>query len=476
MQETTKTFSYTAQRSSYLTIIGTFGFMIVLESCVTLLMISIFVHNVPLKFALSGAFICFVLYLFGRLLAPLWTKHRLTTTHLQLHYGSTFDASIPRDCIASAQPAREKVTAFESGSARFDAKKQRIVACFSEQGQVLLHLKQPLSFKIGRKIYTTSTLLVNVDQRDLFLAAFSLLPSPMGVINLAPTLLVGRDDERKGVQGESDDKHAMGYKKYPGGYEANTLRASENPSPAIRLENLTRTFGTFTAVDNLNMTLQPGEIYGFLGSNGAGKTTTIKMLVGLLQPNSGSACIAGHDMWNEPLPAKKALGYVADRALFYERLTGREFLTFLAQVRKLPSTKALQRIAYLLDLLELTDFADRVCGAYSFGMKRKLALAGALLHQPEVLILDEPLNGLDPRSARRLKDLFIDLANNGTTILLSTHDLASAEALCHRIGIIHKGRLLAEGSASELRQIAAAPDLEAVFLNLTNENLEEVSV
>lgn len=235
----------------------------------------------------------------------------------------------------------------------------------------------------------------------------------------------------------------------------------------IFTEGLTRNFKTFTAVDNLNLSISQGEIYGFLGSNGAGKTTTMKMLVGLLEPSAGHASIAGHEVWKQPLAAKTVLGYVADRSLLYERLTGREFLQFLGQLRGIPQVEATQRIEHLLDLLELTEHADRVCGAYSFGMKRKLALVGALLHQPQVLILDEPLNGLDPRSARRLKDLFIELANAGTTILLSTHDLATAEAVCHRVGIIHRGKLLAEGSAAELKQMAAMPDLESVFLNLT---------
>jgi ABC-2 type transport system ATP-binding protein len=226
----------------------------------------------------------------------------------------------------------------------------------------------------------------------------------------------------------------------------------------------------------LNMAVHRGEIYGFLGSNGAGKTTTMKMLVGLLQPSAGHAWIAGRDVWAEPLAAKAALGYVPDRSVLYERLTGREFLQFLAQMRGIPQIVAEERITQLLDLLELAEHADRLCGAYSFGMKRKLALAGALLHKPEVLILDEPLNGLDPRSARRLKDLFVELTTDGTTILLSTHDLATAEAVCNRIGIIHRGQLLAEGTASELRQLASAPDLESVFLNLTGEQQEGGSV
>ncbi|QBD83682.1 ABC transporter ATP-binding protein [Ktedonosporobacter rubrisoli] len=245
---------------------------------------------------------------------------------------------------------------------------------------------------------------------------------------------------------------------------------------AIRIEGLVRRFAGFTAVDNLQLHIPYGEIYGFLGSNGAGKTTTIKMLVGLLEPDSGKAWIAGHNMWAEPVAAKAALGYVADRSILYERLSGREFLGFLGQVRGLSLAETEERTAHLLALLELSEYAERLCGSYSLGMKRKLALAGALLHQPQVLILDEPFNGLDPRSTRHLKDLLLQLAQAGTAIMLSTHDLAIAEEICQRVGIIHRGKLLAEGSATELRQLARASNLEAVFLNLTNRQPEEASI
>jgi len=238
---------------------------------------------------------------------------------------------------------------------------------------------------------------------------------------------------------------------------------------AIRAENLTRCFKGFTAVDNLNLSVHRGEIYGFLGSNGADKTTTMKMLVGLLQPDCGRVWIAGSDVWKESLVAKAAFGYVADHIMLYDRLTGREFLDFLAQIRGTPEQVASERIEQLLDVLELRDRADTACGTYSFGMKRKLAIAGALIHKPQVLILDEPLNGLDPLSARRLKDLFAELVADGSAIFLSTHDLATAESICHRVGIIHKGRLLVEGSSSDLRQIAGAPGLEDAFLSLTAE-------
>lgn len=248
----------------------------------------------------------------------------------------------------------------------------------------------------------------------------------------------------------------------------------QNITLAIRTQQLTRSYKQVMAVDGLDLAVQRGEIYGFLGANGAGKTTTMKMLVGLLQPDAGRVWIDGHDMWSgsASLVAKAALGYVADRAMLYERLTGREFLAFLAQLRGIPRREANERIEQLLALLDLKERAESACGAYSFGMKRKLALAGALVHQPTVLILDEPLNGLDPLSARRLKDLFIELASQGTTVFLSTHDLATAESICHRVGIIQRGRLLIEGSAAELRQLAAASNLEDVFLTLTEQEVE----
>jgi ABC-type multidrug transport system ATPase subunit len=456
MQEVEKTFTYTAQRRAYLSFIGTFAFMLLAESSVVVLLISIFIHNNLLKFGLLSAYACFLLYLFfARLLATLWTKHRLTLTSLHLHYGHGFKVSIPRASISSAQPVRERLTMFEPASARYDAKKQCIIASFSEHGQVLLRLAQPTTLKMGRTMHTVESILINVDQRATFLAA----------LDLSTQLATLKAQDMMPIQQYDDTVLPLT------GLQATTSALAVD-TPAISIEGLTRTFDAFRAVDNLNITIQAGEIYGFLGSNGAGKTTTMKMLAGLLQPSAGHIRIAGYDVWAESLAAKAHLGYAADRAILYERLTGREFLQFLAQIRKISQAEAKQRIAYLLNLLDLTEQADRLCGAYSLGMKRKLALAGALLHQPRVLVLDEPLNGLDPRSARRLKDLFAKLAGNGTAILLSTHDLASAEALCHRIGIIHQGRLLVEGSASELRAYAAAPDLEAVFLQLTADELE----
>jgi ABC-2 type transport system ATP-binding protein len=244
---------------------------------------------------------------------------------------------------------------------------------------------------------------------------------------------------------------------------------------AIRTQALCRKYDDFTAIEQLDLVIGQGEIYGLLGSNGAGKTTTIKMLVGLLKPTSGDVWINGYHLVSDALKAKASLGYVADHSMLYERLTGKEFLKFVAQLRGIPRNVAEGHIQELIDLLELGSYANKACATYSLGTKRKVSLAGALLARPAVLVLDEPLNGLDPRSARRMKDLFLKLATEKTCVLLSTHDLATAEAICHRVGIIHQHHLLLEGSAGELRTRLCAPDLETVFLQLTSEQSEALA-
>ncbi len=463
MQEAIKTFSYTAQRGSYLNIVGVFIFLLIVEGGAIELPIALFVSILWLKLAMLAVTIGLYLYIIMLLLFPLWTKHHLTATHFHLRYGLSLNVSIPRSAISNVQAIRKSSSRIQPISARYEAHSQRIVACFSDQGMVMLTLNQPLALRLGLQTRTTTHILLNVDQRDGLLNALTAAQT-----SIADVPTTGRTTSMSEPT-HTDNLTSTHMNNSFSSLISPTGHAVDTSAVAIRIEGLTRRFVNFTAVATLYMTIRRGEIYGFLGSNGAGKSTTIKMLVGLLQPSTGRVWIADHDAWTEPLVVKKLLGYVADHALLYERLTGREFLDFLAQLRGLPKAVADERITSLLDMLELTEHADRLCGAYSFGMKRKLSLAGALLHQPAILILDEPLNGLDPRSARRIKDLFLALAAQGTTIVLSTHDLATAETVCHRVGIFHKGHLLTEGSAAELRQLAAAPDLETVFLNLTSE-------
>jgi ABC-2 type transport system ATP-binding protein len=238
----------------------------------------------------------------------------------------------------------------------------------------------------------------------------------------------------------------------------------------IKLENVTKLYGTKTAVDDLNLDIAAGELFAFLGPNGAGKTTTIKMMCGLLFPSKGRVLIGGHDMQYDGDRARPLLSYVPDQPYLYERLTGREFLQFIADMYGLPADFARERIALVIDQFELAPFVDQLTEQYSHGMRQRTVFAAALVHEPRVLIVDEPTVGLDPRSVRQLKDLLRRQANQGTTVFLSTHTLDIAQELADRIGIVQQGKLICCGTFEEIRKQAAVDgDLEDVFLTLVKE-------
>jgi ABC-2 type transport system ATP-binding protein len=240
-------------------------------------------------------------------------------------------------------------------------------------------------------------------------------------------------------------------------------------SPTIRANGLTKRFGKFAAVSDVSFEVGAGEVFGFLGPNGAGKTTTIRMLTGLVRPSSGSARVAGFDIAAEPREVKRRVGYLAETPYLYSKLSGREFLAFMGGLYEVPPALARSRAERLLSLFELAEKADDLVESYSHGMRQKLALAGAMLHEPPVLFLDEPTSGLDPRSARLVKDLLVALVERGHTVFLSTHVLEIAEHLCHRVGIIDHGQVVATGTLDELRHQAhvEAYTLEDIFLQLT---------
>lgn len=237
----------------------------------------------------------------------------------------------------------------------------------------------------------------------------------------------------------------------------------------IKIENLSKSYnkGAVKAVDNLNLHVRRGEIFGFLGPNGAGKTTTIKMIVGLLNPDSGSIKINGFDNQKEALKSKRSIGYVPDNPEVYDRLTGIEYLNFMADVYQIPTEIRKERIAYFLEMFNLTDAAEDLIKSYSHGMKQKIVLIGALIHEPALWVLDEPMVGLDPKSSHLLKDLMRKHCDKGNTVFFSTHVLEVAEKLCDRIGIINKGKLIAIGSLDELKHGDQADSLENIFLELT---------
>jgi ABC-2 type transport system ATP-binding protein len=237
----------------------------------------------------------------------------------------------------------------------------------------------------------------------------------------------------------------------------------------IEITNLTKRYGNIQAVSDLTLKITLGEFFGFLGPNGAGKTTTIKILAGLLKPTSGAVRLCGLDIQQQPLEAKRIIGFIPDRPFIYQKLTGREFLRFVAGLYELERAIYPKRIERLLDMFELTEWGDELIESYSHGMKQKLVMSSALLHQPKILIVDEPMVGLDPKGTRLVKEIFKRVSDEGTTIFMSTHSLEVAEQMCHRIGIIQRGSLIAQGTIQELQQMAQTTmtKLEDIFLELT---------
>ncbi len=229
-----------------------------------------------------------------------------------------------------------------------------------------------------------------------------------------------------------------------------------------------KSYGDKTAVSDVNISVNAGEIFGFLGPNGAGKTTTIKMIAGLLRPTSGTVRVGGYDVISQPVQAKAACGYVPDEPNLYAKLTGRELLRFVSDLYGLDSAQSARRSEELLRLFGLVDAADETTDSYSHGMKQKTSLAAALVHDPKVLILDEPTVGLDPKSARLIKDLLRQMAERGAAVMLSTHILEIAQNMCDRIAIINQGKVIASGTMDELRQLGQGESsLEDIFLSLT---------
>jgi ABC-2 type transport system ATP-binding protein len=242
----------------------------------------------------------------------------------------------------------------------------------------------------------------------------------------------------------------------------------------IELKNVSKRYGTKTAVHDLSLSVPAGELFAFLGPNGAGKTTTIKMLCGLLFPTSGEVRVGGFDLKTQGDQARQLISYVPDQPYLYDKLTGREFLQFIADLYGMPADKAAARMEHVIELFRLQEFVDDLSERYSHGMRQRTVFAAALIHEPKLLIVDEPTVGLDPKSIRLLKDLLRAEANRGTTVFLSTHALDIAQELADRIGIVEHGRLIGCGTLESLRKLASRDgSLEDVFLKLTEEAAAE---
>ncbi len=240
----------------------------------------------------------------------------------------------------------------------------------------------------------------------------------------------------------------------------------------IELIGLTKRYGSFTAVDAIDLRVPKGELFGFLGPNGAGKTTTLRMIAGILRPTAGTIRIGGVDISADPIAAKTMLGFIPDRPFIYEKLTGAEFLRFVGGLYSQNGKDIEHRSRELLALFDLEQWRDELVESYSHGMRQKLIISSALVHKPDVIVVDEPMVGLDPKAARILKDLFREYVRRGHTIMMSTHTLEVAETMCDRIGIIQNGKIRALGTMDDLRSASAEGNtgLEEIFLRLTGEN------
>ena len=238
----------------------------------------------------------------------------------------------------------------------------------------------------------------------------------------------------------------------------------------IVFDRLGKAYGEKKAVDELSFTVPAGAMFGFIGPNGAGKTTTLRMLMGLLQPSAGKATVDGFDVFAQSLEVRARVGYLPDEVFLYDYLTGRQFLEFVADVRDIPAAEREERIDEALDRFDLTDASGEFTANYSFGMKKKLALAGIILHRPKVLLLDEPFNGLDPQAVKDFRTLLQRMVKNGVTVLFSSHVLEVVEKLVSHIGVIHRGRLQATGALAEVT--AAHGSLEEAFFHLTGRREE----
>jgi ABC-2 type transport system ATP-binding protein len=249
------------------------------------------------------------------------------------------------------------------------------------------------------------------------------------------------------------------------------------PLAMIAISNLVKQYGQFTAVDGVSLDVKPGEIHGFLGPNGAGKTTTLRMIAGLLKPTAGRIVINKHDLALEPEAAKASLGFIPDRPFIYEKLTAGEFLRFHGGLFGLNGNGIDGRVREMLDAFELGRWENELVESFSHGMKQRLVMSAAFLHRPTAVCVDEPMVGLDPRGARLIKDVFRRMSERGVAILMSTHTLEVAQEMCHRISIILKGRIIAQGTVEDLRRLAGGDDehLTPVFLKLTGGNgLQEI--
>lgn len=421
------------------------------------------------RYAAAAVLLGLYAYLFRGLWGLLQSSHVLSAEGLELRVGGRFHRRFLWEQIARVDRAQLPPPALTLGlHLRLDTVARTLFLVTGRVNLVELVLAEPLAVGLRGSTGFVDRIVFNVDEPAEFIAAAGQRPKERKPSEAAPGEPTRSEDASE--PGAPADLPGIIFTA-PAGWTPDFSRLSRKTNEAaLRLEDVTRRYGDYVAVQRLTLAVRWGEIIGFVGPNGAGKTTTLKMMTGLLRPSAGRIEIAGHDVWQSPLAAKGAFGYVPDTPVFYERLTVREFLGFLADLRGLSARESRLRLDEALSFFELEGKADSLVRTLSLGNRRRLALAGTFLHRPPVLLLDEPTNGLDPRSARQVKDLLRQYRERGGTVFLTTHLLELAEQVCDRLALIHRGRLRALGTFAELQAMAGAAateSLEDVFLRLT---------
>lgn len=385
--------------------------------------------------------------------ASLRTFHTLGDRRLLLRMGR-HRLAVDRADVVSAQMANPELRGTDHAGVLYGSRTDTLYLVADHRRLVALHLARPYAMKVpGHGICQFTRIVLSLDEPERFLAAIRRQEGGPGEGAAGPPARGGAAlVDRAAVQTAAAPR-------------------PESGAPALRLQGLVKRFGGFTAVRGVDLTVHYGEILAFLGSNGAGKSTTIRMATGLMRPSAGRVLVEGRDLWAEGAPVRRLLGYVPDVPLLHESLTAREFLWLMAGLYGLPEAQGRARAEELLAQVGLERWGDYQIRSFSLGMKRKIAIAAALVHRPRVLLLDEVTNGLDPRASREVKDFIRRAAERGCAVLLTTHILEVAAELAHRIAVIHEGEIRAVGDLAALRAAAGLPhaDLEELFLALTAE-------
>ena len=461
------TFSYHKKSSDLRTFV--YGIMVLMVMCDIPVFVLLFFYlrsstGRVVVLALIALELLVLVYVLPSLL---FMRHGIEVNNLIVRFGILFKGIIPLGNITAADPVNGiRPKGMSNFGVCYDREREMLRVMAGRKSTRLIRLKKPQWFRMSLfRPVLASSVMINVDEPERFLDALRqrLVTSgetaaqitPAGIGEPAPALPA---DDSTGLIPHGLSKPAITF-----------TRPDTASGWALEAQFLEKYYGSFKAVDRVDLRVQPGEIYGFLGPNGAGKTTTMNMVTGLLKPSGGMIRVFGRDVWKEPLAAKGLLGYVAERPIVYEHLTGREFVMFLAELYRTPRVGLEERVEQLLAGFDLADAADVLIRTYSQGMRRKIALAAAVVHSPDLLVLDEPTNGVDPRGAWVIKNLLRSIAEQGAAVLMSTHVLEVAEPMCDRVAIIDRGRIVAEGTINDLKEQSRMPEsnLEEIFLALT---------